>query len=799
MLDLSAVQGPLVAIVGPNGAGKSTLLELLMGALDRETPTRGSLADLATTRDAYVEARVVNGASWVIRQTVDAQSGKSEALVLDAAGVPALTDGKVRTFDAWRLAHLPPREVLLASTFAAQGSGGFIEMSATERKRLLLRTLGIESIEGLADRAREHLRDAKAALETARARIEDERRRAGDVDALGAELGIERSGVEAATKSVDEARAAERQAQASAADADEALREHERRQAEAKALRDRAAELDAKIADLDKRLANNRAVLEEAGAIRAAVEAAHEAQRIVTEATLDAGRERGHADQAERELKRVEARIVETNTAIAAIERRIERAIAVLRDRAAIEAAAASLPEKEQAVSEAKASWDTAGAEASRLHERRFYGAEERIRNLRGGLDAIANAEPSPPGVVLAAVEIASQTLGADDEVVEGAARAPVELRAAEREMDAAMRLHHAACRALQDAERLAARAAEIARAVQDKDAAERELQEAREKLVELESRGIELANEARAHREAFADAEQRRVDAEREKAHHEPVAKKAERLATAEGRIAEIVPQIEEATVETAKLRVRADEIAPAGAAPTTPDLDAARSRVEGAERELRSREARVAVLEKDLSNARDVADRIAKLEEQRRADEERLADWTLLADSLGKDGLQALLIDAAGPELTEICNSLLHEAFGTRFTISLDTTKRSADGKRDLEVMEINVVDTERGRDGSASALSGGEKVIVGEAISLALATITCRQNGVEKPTICRDESGAALDPENAMRYVAMLRRACALIGADKILLVSHSEAVREMCDSRIKIADGRLQVEG
>src|SRR5690606_6409475 len=95
-LDLTQVQGPIVAVVGPNGAGKSTLLELFAAGLYREAPTRGSLAALATSRDAFVEVRVTNGASYTIRHLVDGVSGRGESVVLDADGKPRLTSAKLR-------------------------------------------------------------------------------------------------------------------------------------------------------------------------------------------------------------------------------------------------------------------------------------------------------------------------------------------------------------------------------------------------------------------------------------------------------------------------------------------------------------------------------------------------------------------------------------------------------------------------------------------------------------------------------------------------------------------------------
>ena len=101
------------------------------------------------------------------------------------------------------------------------------------------------------------------------------------------------------------------------------------------------------------------------------------------------------------------------------------------------------------------------------------------------------------------------------------------------------------------------------------------------------------------------------------------------------------------------------------------------------------------------------------------------------------------------------------------------------------------IAALDSERGRDASAETLSGGERVLVGEAVSLALSVLACQRAGIERPTLVRDESGAALDPERGRAYVAMLRRAVDLTGADRCLLVSHSPEVQEMCDARVVVA--------
>ena len=101
-------------------------------------------------------------------------------------------------------------------------------------------------------------------------------------------------------------------------------------------------------------------------------------------------------------------------------------------------------------------------------------------------------------------------------------------------------------------------------------------------------------------------------------------------------------------------------------------------------------------------------------------------------------------------------------------------------------------------RGRDEDASTYSGGECVIVGEAVSLALTVIACRRSGIERPTLLRDETGAALDQENGRAYMAMLRMAARQIGADHVLFVTHVPELQDLADARITVsADGKVEV--
>lgn len=767
-LDLTDRSERVVAITGPNGAGKSTLLEAaLPGALYRRCPTRGTLASLATSRDSRVRATIANGRRWVLDHSLDSISGKSECLILDDAGAPVTSTAKVREADAWVARHMPPPEVLYASIFGAQGSAGLLALGRADRMGVILRALGVERYEALAARAREEARGATARLDTARARLVDEQLRSGDV--ATAEL-AEREASAAAERcagELAEARAALEAGQAEAAQIDGALRDYEA--AIARLAEDRTALADANgaVTDLAQRIANNWALLGRAGIVREAVaevEAlkARRAELVRTSDRCDADRV-----AAEREY---DAKI-QTHAATVPVS---ERARRVLRDREAIAAAAKSLDDLRFQVSTDHFALTNAEARCRSVEDQRIAGAEDRIGALRDGLKEITPECTDP-------VERARLTLYADDRAVR-ATELPAELQKARAALAEARETHRGRVEKLNAASALAARAPEVERAEADLASAERDATEASAEAKRL----TVLTTQRFETQEAIRDLD-RRLDAATK------LAAEADQLARAEARLAELEPQHTEAVALAERLRERL-VAAPEPQRPlAAPELAPLRAAVSRAESEHAEASARLAVARDAVARARGGAERVAELDAERLSAADVLADWTRLAADLGRDGIQAALVDAACPEIAAAANDLLHTAFGPRFTLRLETQRLGADAKRLIEDLEIIVIDTEGGREAPAETYSGGEKVILSEALSLALTAVAARQAGLVRPTIVRDEAGAALDPGRARAWVAMVRRCVDLIGADRALIVSHSAEVQELCDARFDVSTG------
>lgn len=784
-------EAKLVAVVGPNGSGKSTLLELATGgALYRECPTRGSLSALATSRAAMLEATVVNGSRWTIRHTVDGTSGKGESVVLDEQGRPATSSAKVREFDSFAASHFPPPEVLYSSTVAPQGSGGFLELKAGDRKAVLLRVLGVERLEALAKDARERSRGASLQCQTLLARISDEERRGGSVAEAEEQLASAKADAERLAEALRQAEQDLAVAREAAQDSAVARKVYEDAVAARRALQGSVETKTTEVATLERKVANNRAVLAEAEAIREAVLFRDETDFGAVDREVFDWKTK--ADTALLEIASLRREAQSLVGQQADLEARRDQLRAALAQASAIEEAARAIPEQREMVETGRSRVSGAERELRNLQGRRLAGADERIGRLRTGLVHVRDADQELQSFD-AVQSIAFDTLEQDYQAERDATELPSLVAAAEREMIAereALRKAEDDLRRLNDLAALAVRLESDRAALADVDS----------KLVALESRRLAIGSQVDGLLEKsdhfHAESKKASASSRALRDHLEtlrPLLEKEKPLQSAEARLEELEPQLAKVRAELEDDRARLASL-PAPTPPErAPDLkrlldqaDMARSDADGASR-------RVGAAEGRLAQARASQDALSALHGELDAAQAEQADWTRLADDLGRDGLQAAMIDAAGPELAALTNDLLHRTVGSRWTVTFDTQRASADGKKLVEGLDVRVIDTERGREADATTLSGGEKVLLGEAVSLALSMLACRRSGVERPTLLRDESGAALDPANSRHYVGMLRRAADLVGADRVLVVSHSPEVQELCDERIEVGRG------
>jgi len=162
-------------------------------------------------------------------------------------------------------------------------------------------------------------------------------------------------------------------------------------------------------------------------------------------------------------------------------------------------------------------------------------------------------------------------------------------------------------------------------------------------------------------------------------------------------------------------------------------------------------------------------------------------MSDWKLLERAFGKNGLQALELDAAGPEISNIATEVIQE-FGRGWSVDIRTVRASADAKKDVETFEIIVSRSEGVQ--SFDDLSGGEQVWVEEAIRKAVTIYLIKHAGRDYRTIMQDEADGALDPERAEAFLNTTIKAHELTGAHHTIIITQREKIWGRVPQRVHL---------
>jgi exonuclease SbcC len=163
------------------------------------------------------------------------------------------------------------------------------------------------------------------------------------------------------------------------------------------------------------------------------------------------------------------------------------------------------------------------------------------------------------------------------------------------------------------------------------------------------------------------------------------------------------------------------------------------------------------------EVGAARQKVDVLADLKKRKadyRAERERLqqeiARHKTLERAFGKDGVPALLIEQALPEIESRANELLDRLSEGQMSIRFVTQAEYKDKKRDdlKETLDIQISDGAGVRD--YEMYSGGEAFRVNFAIRLALSEVLAQRKGARLQTLVIDEGFGSQDTQGKQRLI-------------------------------------------
>lgn len=826
-LDFTACD--LACISGPNGAGKSSLLDAITWVLFGQARRRDeAIINLQSDAAEVALTFAYEGSIYRVLRTLprgkntllEFQIRQDQRNVGETAAWKPLTERTLRETQSriesiLRLDY----ETFVNAAFFLQGKADqFAQQTAGRRKEVLGSILGLEIWEAYRERAAARRKALESEVESIDGRVAEienelaeEQSRKARLAALEAELkrlAATRKSQEAALEGIKqtaaslenqrklvatlaaalersranlstlEARLADREAERAAhadllARADEIQAGYQAWQS----ARDRLARLDEIAARFLEHQSRRQPLLEEIAAQRARLEQERETLRetglSLSHPALISGRQT-ELETARKALQQAEAQAAARETLVAEIQSTRQRQAGLRAENEALKASMSPLDERiKKLESAAGAACPLCGQ--SLTPEHRAATIEQLKR------------EGKELGDRYRANQAAMREL--EGQIVEQEARL-ASLASAESDR---LRRSNAVAGLSERLEALQRQADEWARGGGKRLKAVLKLLEsgkyaaaAQKQLAKVDRELAALGYDAAAHDQA------RRAEARARNAEEQ-----YQRLVTARGILQQLDDEIANLRAQIVNLEseVVGQQSQYAEAAATLTAAEAQAPDLEAAERALFDLQEQENRLRDELGAARQKVAVLADLRQrqggyaaQREQLRRAISQHKTLERAFGKDGVPALLIEQALPQIEARANELLDRLSDGRMSVRFLTQAEYKDKKRDdlRETLDILISDGAGARE--YEMYSGGEAFRINFAIRLALSEMLARRKGARLQTLVIDEGFGSQDSQGRQRLIEAIN----LVKGDfaSILVITHLDELKDMFPTRIEV---------
>lgn len=184
---------------------------------------------------------------------------------------------------------------------------------------------------------------------------------------------------------------------------------------------------------------------------------------------------------------------------------------------------------------------------------------------------------------------------------------------------------------------------------------------------------------------------------------------------------------------------------------------------------------------------------ERRKKIREEMKTLLQEQANLLMLERDFGRDGVQALLIEEALPQMQMQANEILRNLSSGSMSVTFRTEREYKDKKRDdkMQVLDILISDAE-GVQRPYDLYSGGEAFRINFAIRLALSKVLAQRAGARLQMLVIDEGFGSQDAEGRQKLIEAIN----LIRPDfkKILVITHLEELKDAFPARIEVSKTR-----
>lgn len=819
---LSFAEFDLACLIGPNGVGKSSLIEALTWGIWGQARS-GSDNDLvhqgAKAMSVTVDVEVGNQLCRIIRKrSVRGRGGTSllEFQLQDGKDFRAITTPTIRDTQALidRTLGLS-YDTFVNSAYLRQGRADeFTTKRPAERKAILGEILGLSTYAELEERARQKLSLLEEQVNTQGIFLEQLQEELPQLLVLEATLAERdalvvqaRAALELVEQQLAEWREKERQFSLRQQQVASAKQEGEALSADLGVL---ARELD----DLQKRLVGLEGLIGDRERIEREVEEARKAQLSLEhwnakleqvhgldEQRLRVERELGEArSERQAELQKAEAEVAVLESSVAQVDelsQRVKLGTGVALRLEETRAQRATLEESrltlvgssEQAKAEMVATKEQADTLTARkkglakagaacplcdqaltaAHRRKVEAEiEAEIEALRGAYKAAASRAKQGEKE-LHVTDDALAALGQEEAAL---VAQQGELLALERQLAEATARTGELARRRSVLEQL--RAAPIPEATQQLQLELSTLEKKRKMLKYAREEHDAIRTLAEQTAEAFELAKQLATAAAQLEAAQAQRTALLERQSLKQLRLAELQHLQEEAVRSLEGAKIAAESVLQKAA------------EVEAARVELRARERAATEARGQVEHLRMKAQRAEEIRTQTREIDQRRSLLEELRQAFSRNGIPAMLIESAVPEIEDRANEILGRMTDHQMSVRLDLERQKKSGVGTIETLDIRIADSAGTRD--YELYSGGEAFRINFALRIALSHLLARKAGTELRLLILDEGFGSQDTAGRETLVTVLN--AVRQDFEKVLVVTHIQDLRDAFSYQIRI---------
>ncbi len=158
------------------------------------------------------------------------------------------------------------------------------------------------------------------------------------------------------------------------------------------------------------------------------------------------------------------------------------------------------------------------------------------------------------------------------------------------------------------------------------------------------------------------------------------------------------------------------------------------------------------------------------------------------MLERAFGKDGVPALLIEQALPEIETLANEILDRLSDGNMSVKFATQRDYKDKKREDKQETLDIVISDAAGPREYELFSGGEAFRVNFAIRLALSRYLAQRAGARLQTLVIDEGFGSQDSDGRQRLIEAINQVRPNFA--KILAITHMDELKDAFPVRVEV---------